>query len=254
MRNIWTIAKRDYRAYFTTPIGYIVIAVFLAVMGLMFFANLDNFARQNMMQAVNAGRGQSITDGIIRPLYGNMNVIFLFMFPIVTMRLFAEERRQQTLQLLMTSPITLWEIILGKFFSALFFCLTIVVITLVYPAVLFATGNPDWGPIAASVIGTVLLMSSYLAIGIFCSALTEHQIIAFILAFGISLIFWLISWATQFSGPVLGDIFMYLSLISHFYGNFSQGVINTADVAFYLAFTFVGLFLTHRVLDSYRWR
>src|SRR6185437_9470483 len=119
MTNVWTIARRDFKTYFTSPIAYIVIAGFMVIMGWMFFFNLSHFNMQNMQyQQFNMGRGVSITDGIIRPLYGNMNVIFLFMVPFITMRLFAEEKKQNTIQLLMTSPVSLTEIILGKFLSS----------------------------------------------------------------------------------------------------------------------------------------
>ena len=195
----------------------------------------------------------SITDGIIRPLYGNMNVIFLFMVPFITMRLFAEEKKIHTIELLMTSPVTLTEIILGKFLSAFLLVLIMLGLTSVYAVILFTTGNPDLGPILSSYLGTLLLASCYLSIGILFSSVTENQIVAGALTFAAGLFFWLVSWATQSVGPVWGEILTYLSLISHF-NDFSRGLINTTDVFYYLSFIGVGLFLTHRVLDSYRWR
>jgi ABC-2 type transport system permease protein len=252
--NVWTIARRDFRAYFTSPIAYIVIAGFLAIMGWMFFFNLSHFNMQNLQyQQFNSGKAASITDGIIRPLYGNMNVIFLFLVPFITMRLFAEERKQHTIELLMTAPVTLTEIILGKFFSSFLLVLVMLLLTLVYPVVLILAGNPDLGPIVTSYIGTLLLASCYLSLGLFFSSLTENQIVAGALTFASGLFFWLISWATQAAGPVWSDVLSYLSLINH-YNNFSQGVINTSDVLFYLSFIGIGLFLTHRTLDSFRWR
>jgi ABC-2 type transport system permease protein len=223
-------------------------------MGWMFFFNLSHFNMQNLQyQQFNMGKGTSITDGIIRPLYGNMNVIFLFLVPFITMRLFAEERKQHTIELLMTSPVTLLEIILGKFLSSFLLVFIMLAGTLVYPIVLFLTGNPDLGPIVTSYIGTLLLASCYLSLGVLFSAVTENQIVAGALTFAAGLFFWLISWATQAAGPVWSDILMYLSLINH-YNNFGQGLINTTDVLFYFSFIGIGLFLTHRVLDSFRWR
>jgi ABC-2 type transport system permease protein len=254
IRNIWYIARKDFRAYFTSPIAYIVIAGFLVIMGWMFFFNLSHFNYQNMQyQQMNMGKGASITDGIIKPVYGNMNVIFLFLVPFITMRLFAEERKLHTIELLMTAPITLTEIILGKFFSSFLLVAVMLALTIVYPVILFVTGNPELGPIVTSYIGTLLLASCYLSLGILFSSLTENQIVAGALTFASGLFFWLISWATQSAGPVWSDILMYLSLISH-YNNFSQGLLNTTDIFFYLSFIGVGLFLTHRVLDSFRWR
>jgi ABC-2 type transport system permease protein len=254
MRNILIIARRDFRAYFTSPIAYIVIAGFLVIMGWMFFFNLSHFNAQNLQyQQFNMGKAASITDGIIRPLYGNMNVIFLFLVPFITMRLFAEERKLHTIELLMTAPVTLAQIILGKFFSSLLLVIVMLAFTLVYPIVLFATGNPELGPIVTSYIGTLLLSGCYLSLGILFSSLTENQIVAGALTFAAGLFFWLVSWATQAAGPVWSDVLMYLSLISH-YNNFSQGLLNSSDVLFYLSFIGIGLFLTHRVLDSFRWR
>ncbi|MCM2276505.1 MAG: ABC transporter permease [Oligoflexia bacterium] len=254
MRNIWTIARRDFRAYFTSPIAYIVIAGFLAIMGWMFFWNLSHFNLQNLQyQQFRMGKGASITEGIIRPLFGNMNVIFLFLVPFITMRLFAEERKQHTIELLMTSPVTLTEIILGKFLSSLLLVGTMLVLTLVYPITLFLTGNPDLGPIVTSYLGTIFLTGCYLSLGILFSSMTENQIVAGALTFAAGLFFWLISWASQSAGAVWGDVLSYLSLIGH-YNNFGQGIINSTDVVFYLSFIGIGLFLTHRVLDSFRWR
>jgi ABC-2 type transport system permease protein len=254
MHNTWTIARRDFKTYFTSPIAYIVIAGFLVIMGWMFFFNLSHFNMQNLQyQQYNMGKGVNISDGIIRPLYGNMNVIFLFLVPFITMRLFAEERKLQTLSLLVTSPITLTEIIFGKFLSALLLTLVMLGMTMVYPIILFATGNPELGPIVTSYVGTMLLTSCYISIGLLFSCVTENQIVAGALTFASGLFFWLISWATQSAGPVWSDVLMYLSLISH-YNNFSQGLLNTSDIFYYLSFIGVGLFLTHRVLDSYRWR
>ena len=253
-KNIWYIARRDFKAYFTSPIAYIVIAGFMGIMGWMFFFNLSYFNLQNMQyQQFNMGKGISITDGIIRPLYGNMNVIFLFMVPFITMRLFAEEKKLHTIELLMTSPVSLTEIILGKFLSSFLLVSVMLSLTVIYPIVLFATGNPELGPIVTSYIGTLLLSSCYLSLGILFSSMTENQIVAGALTFASGLFFWLVSWATQSAGAVWGDFLNYLSLISH-YNNFGQGLLNTSDIFFYLSFIGMGLFLTHRVLDSYRWR
>lgn len=254
MGNIWTIAKRDLKSYFTSPVAYVVAAIFLGIMGWMFFWNLSNFNAQNLQyQQYNMGKGVSIADGIVRPLFGNMNVIFLFLVPFITMRLFAEERKLHTLELLMTAPVTNWQIILGKFLSSFLLVSVILAITLVYPIILFVTGNPDPGPIVTSYIGTLFMFSSYLAVGLLCSSLTENQIIAAVLTWGILLFFWLIAWAAQNAGPVWTDVIQHLSLISH-YSNFSRGIIDTTDVVFYLSFIGLGLFLTQRVLDSFRWR
>ena len=254
LKNSWTIAMRDYKNYFNSPLAYLITAAFLFIMGWMFFYGLSNFNQQNMeYQQYNAGKAMSITDGIIKPLFGNMNVIFLFIIPFITMRLFAEERKNHTIQILLTAPVTLAEIVFGKFLSAALLVLSMMVLTLAYPAVLYYAGNPEWGPILTSFLGTFLLTSSLISVGVLFSATTENQIVAGILSFGAGLFLWLISWAAYSAGPVWNEVLMHLSLINHF-NNFSQGMIQSVDVIYYLSFIFLGLFLTHRVLDSYRWR
>lgn len=254
MRNIWTIARRDFRAYFTSPIAYIVIALFLLIMGIMFFNNLSWFNQQNLQsQQFGMGKGTSITKGIIQPLYGNMNVVLLFLLPFVTMRLFAEEKRNHTIELLLTSPISLAQLVIGKFLSAFLLVVVMLGVTAIYPLILFLTGNPEGGPILTCYLGTLLMASSIISMGVLFSAMTENQIVAGALAFASGLFFWIINWFTHTAGPVWSDVLGYLSLISH-YNNFAQGLLTTNDVLYYLSFIGLGLFLTHRVLDSYRWR
>jgi ABC-2 type transport system permease protein len=253
-RNVWTIARRDFRSYFTSPIAYIIIAGFLFIMGYMFFSTLSYYNLNALRyQQYNMGKGVSITDGIIRPLFGNMNVVFLFMVPFITMRLIAEEKKLHTIELLLTSPITLVDLVFGKFLSSLLLVGIMLLLTVVYPVILMATGTPELGPIVASYAGTLLLVGCYLAIGILFSSMTENQIVAGALTFAGGLFFWLVSWAQQTAGPVWGEILNYLSLISH-YNNFGKGLVDTSDVLYYFSFIGLGLFLTHRVLDSYRWR
>lgn len=255
LRNVWTIARRDFRSYFTSPIAYIMIAGFLAIMGWMFFHSLEAFNTQNMQyQQFNMGKPLSVNQQLVGPLYGNMNVTFLFIIPFITMRLFAEERKNQTLVLLLTSPVTLAEVVLGKFLSSAMLVGVMLLITTVYPATLFWTGNPDIGVVFSAMLGCFLVACSLISVGVFFSAMSENQIVAGALTFCTGLFLWLISWAAYSAGPVWSDVLMHLSLINHFMQNFAQGAISTVDVVYYLSFIFLGLFLTHRVLDSYRWR
>ncbi len=254
LSNIWTIARKDYTGYFTSPIAYIVMAAFLAIMGWMFYSNLAYFKMQSFQfQNMNMGKSPTITEGIIQPLFGNMNVILLLILPSITMRLFAEEKKLHTIELLLTAPLTLGEIILGKFTSAAMFLATMLAVTGVYPLILLFTGNPDAGPLFTNILGTFLMGCCVLSVGVLCSAVTENQIVAGVLAFSAGISFWLVSWASQWAGPVWGDVLGYLSLISH-YNNFARGLLSTADLLYYFSFIGTGLFLTHRILDSYRWR
>ncbi|MBY0471320.1 ABC transporter permease [bacterium] len=251
-RNIWTIAQRDFRSYFTSPIAYVVIGAFMSIVGFMFFFNLDHYVRQMAFSAMG-NKGVSVTDGIVRPFYGNMNVILLFIAPMITMRLFSEEKKMHTIELLMTSPLTLTEIIVGKFCSAMLLVGVMLLVTSIYPIVLFSAFTPDYGPIVCSYVGTFLLAGCYMAVGLFLSSMTENQVVAAASTFGVGLMFWIISWAASAAGPFWSGLLTNLSLIGRF-NNFGQGLLNSADIFFYLSYIFVGLFLTHRVMDSYRWR
>lgn len=253
MKKIWLIACKDFRSYFTSPIAYIVIAAFLAVMGYMFLPTLYHFEAMSAQYTQYTGRSVTLTDGVIRPVYGNMNVVLFILLPFITMRLFAEERKLHTLELLLTSPVTLWEIVLGKFFSSLFLVSVMLGITLIYPAILYITGSPDTGPILGAYLGIFLMSASYLAIGVLYSAVTENQIVAGALTFATILLCWIVNWTGQYVGPVWSDILDHLSLVNH-YQNFSQGLFSTTDIIFFLSFIWFWLFLTHRALDSYRWR
>jgi ABC-2 type transport system permease protein len=190
---------------------------------------------------------------VIVPLYSNMSVVLLFIVPFITMRLFSEERKLHTLELLMTSPVTLGEIVMGKFLSAALMSLVLLGSALIFPLSLFFVAKPDIGPIIGANIGLFLMVMSYAAVGILYSAMTENQIISGSLSIATILLFWIVSWIGQAAGPVASDVIEYISLITH-YRNFSLGAVSSPDVIFYLSFTGFFLFLTHRVLDSYRWR
>ena len=253
MTKAWIIAKRDFRTYFSSPIAYIVIAAFLGVMALMFIPSLAYFEQTVMQYQQMQGRQVGFTEGVIRPTYGNMCVILLFLIPFITMKLFAEEKKMHTLELLMTSPVTTLEIVLGKFLASVLFVSVMLALTTIYPLSLLVIGNPDIGPIFGSYLGLVLMGAAYSAVGIFYSAMTENQIVAGALSLFTALALFIINWVGQFSGPVLSDILDQLSLIRH-YDSFSNGVLATNDIVFYVSFTGFFLFLTYRVLDSYRWR
>ncbi|MCC7441237.1 MAG: ABC transporter permease subunit [Bdellovibrionales bacterium] len=254
MNKTWIITWRDFKANFTSPIGYIFITAFLGLLGYMFFYNLYHFNLQNLQyQQFNMGKAASITDGIVRPLFGNMNVLLFIIMPFLTMRLFAEEKKNHSIELLMTAPVTITQMVLGKFFSAVLMLGLMLTLTTFYPIVLAVTGNPDAGPIVGGYLGTFLMGACFIAIGVFCSAVTENQIVAASVSFGLILFFWLISWASQSAGSVIGDVLTYLSLITH-YNEFSQGLLTAKNLIFYLSFAFFWLFMAHRVLESYRWR
>jgi ABC-2 type transport system permease protein len=254
LKNVATIAKKDFRGYFSSPVAYIIMAVFAFIMGWMFISILGAYVQNaTRFEQMHMGKGPSLNDMMIRPIFGNLNVVLLFLVPFITMRLFAEERKNNTIELLFTAPVTWTEIIFGKFFSALGFVLVLLALTLPFPLAIAAAVKPDWAVIATCYIGTILMIGIYVAVGMWCSSVTENQIVAGGLTFGIILFLWIIKWAALNAGPAWGDFLGYLSIIDHF-EDFSRGVFNSKDLVFYFSATGLWLFMTYKSLESYSWR
>jgi ABC-2 type transport system permease protein len=189
----------------------------------------------------------------IRPLLHNIAIIGLFLMPGLTMRLFAEEKRQGTMELLATSPLTNWQITLGKFVSALMFYLVMLLATGVFVGLLFFFGNPELMPILSGYLGLLLVGGCFISLGLLFSAFTENQIIAFVSAFAVNLAILALGWLSNFTGPTLGQFFSGISPIEHF-DDFSKGIIDTKHLIYYLSFMFGGIFLTYVTVESARWR
>ena len=185
--------------------------------------------------------------------FGNLAVIFLFIVPLFTMRLLAEEKRSGTMELLFTFPLTDWGVIMGKFLAALLLYALLLAITVLYSLAFATVLKLDWGAIAVGYLGLLLLGGAFLALGLFCSSLTENQIIAAIIAFSLMLLFWIIGWYEELGPPAYQGFFKYISTMGHF-DAFSRGVLDTRDILYYLGFIFFFLFLTKRQLESRQWR
>jgi ABC-2 type transport system permease protein len=198
-------------------------------------------------------RDLSVTEGVLRPLFQNVSVIMLFFLPFLTMRLFAEEKKSGTMELLLTYPIRDGEVLLGKYLAALVFFLVMLSLTFTYPVLVSWTTRMEWGPLLTGYLGLVLQGAAFIAVGLLVSSLTENQIIAAAVSFGTLLIFWVISWASESAGGTLGRVLSHLSITEHF-DSFAKGVIDTKDVIYYLNMTVLSLFFTLRSLDSKRWR
>ena len=259
MRKFLAIPQKDFKSYFTSPIAYVVLTVFLVVSGFLFFNLLSSFnyrliqLLQLKMQIPTIEISINLNDWILNPLFNNLGITLLLMLPILTMRLFAEEKKTGTFELVMTSPVSILQVVMGKFIACLIFFIIMLFLTIQYPLILYIYGNPDLGPVYTSYLGLLLLGCTFIAIGIFTSALTENQIISAIISFGILLILWIISWLGDNVGGKWGEVISYLSLLEHF-DDFSKGVINTKDIVFYLSSTFLGLCLTFQVIKSQQWK
>jgi len=253
--KIWPIFKKEMRLYFTSPVAYVVLAIFLVIAGYFFSAIFSYFTMASMQAAMNPqmSRELSVTDSVMRPLFSNLSVILLLLIPIVTMRLFAEERRAGTIELLLTYPVRDGAVLIGKYLAALALYAIMLAFTLVYPALLLYFTRVEWGPLLTGYLGLLLMGATFLSVGLFASTLTENQIIASLITFGVLLIFWVIGWSAESVGGVWGRVLTDLSMLEH-YDTFSKGVLDTKDVIYYVNFTLLGLFLTLRSLESQRWR
>ena len=254
MRNILAIAHKELRAYFASPIAYIVIGFFALLYGFFFIAIMRYFVGQSMQAGLMGGaQAMNVNQQLIRPLLQNVTVVVLFLLPMVTMRTYAEEKRSGTIELLLTSPVTDFEIVMGKFLGAMALYCAMLAVTLFHVAVLYLYGRPEWKPIVTSYLGLILFGGCFISVGLFISSLSKNQIVAGSVTFVIFLLLWVINWIGSFAGPTGDKLTAYLSIVDHF-DDFSKGVIDTTHIIYYVSFITFGLFLTAKSVDSERWR
>ena len=259
MRNILAIIERELRAYFISPVAYVVLTIFAFLSGLFFQTILSQIMQYAMMQAMQGaqfGRGPTPIDvpGIVsRQFLQTMSVILLFMIPMITMALFSEEKKRGTIELLLTSPITDLQVVLGKFFAAVSFFVILLFTTFIPTIVLYIYGKPATGPILSAYLGLFLYGLALLAVGVFISTLTENQIVSAVISFGTIMVLWLVDVVAQRAEAPTKDVLTYMSVLSHL-DDFMKGVLSTSHIIFYLSMMAFALFLTYRSIDSLRWR
>lgn len=236
MSKIFAIAGRELRSYFMSPLAYVVAAFFMVVAGYLFSLILYHTKQANL-----------------QPLFSNLAVMFLLITPALTMRLIADERKTGTIELLMTSPITDRDLVIGKYLSSVVYLAFLLALTLVFPAILAFTAQPDWATIWTGYLGTFLLGASFMAIGVLASSLTANMIVAAMITFAFSLVVWLLPSAGQMFGGTAGDVMTYLSVMNH-QENLGRGIIDTIDLLYYASFILAALFLTIRSVETYHWR
>lgn len=254
MKNAWIIARKELKSYFASPIAYGLMAFFAAICGYFFYIATAIFVQRGMeAQMMGRSMPMDVNEWVVRPVLMNISVIGLFMIPMITMRLFAEEKRTGTIELLATSPIHDLEIIVGKWLAALILYAGILGLSAINILMLFAYGKPDWRPILIAYFGLLLQGGCLLAIGTFISTTTRNQIIAGTATFAVCLILWVLDWVAAYEQAAWAKVIAYMSVVSHF-EPFSKGVLDTKDVIFYASMIFFGLFLTARSMESLRWR
>jgi ABC-2 type transport system permease protein len=257
MRNIMAIAGKELRGYFHSPIAYLLLTVWTILVGLIFYLSVGEYINYTFRMEAMGGMGQpmpGLNEVIVRGmLQGFLMVVLLFMMPLITMRLYAEEKRTGTIELLLTSPLTDLEIILGKFLGALALYGILVAITLLYISVLFLYGNPSAKPIVANVLGLLLYGAALLAVGMWISTFTRNQIIAGVVSMVAFLMLYIFNWPAMFLDNKVAQFLSSMAISTHI-ENFSKGVIQLSDVVYYVSVIILGIFFTARSVEALKGR
>ena len=255
MSNIWSLVKKEVRAYFGSPIAYAVLFAFTLIYGWMFYNLIMWFNLQSMQMAQNPYYAQqiNINELVFSPLFGNMSLILVFVTPLLTMRLMAEEKKNGTDELLFTSPLTVGQIVLGKYLAALVMLAAMLGLTALLSIFAFSLGNPDLAPWLTGYLGLFLIGGAYIGLGLFFSSLTENQIVAAVLTFLTLLLFFLLHWISSLGSGAWQGVVNYLGFSTHL-EDLTRGILDTKDLVYYVSFSFFGLFLAHSVVQSRRWR
>lgn len=255
MRGIAGVFQKEITITFVSPIFYAACFIFLLISGYFFYSTTAYFNLISLQAAQNPYLTESLnlTDMVLKPFFGDLAVILLLMLPLLTMRLYAEEKKTGTIELLFTYPVSDASVLVGKFAATVVLLLLMLAGTLPFLVILETMVDLEWGIVGSGYLGVVLLGSGFIALGIFTSSLTENQIVAAVISFGALLLFWAVGWAKAVTGPALGAVLEHLSIIDHL-DRFTQGLIDTRDVVFYVLFILFWLFLTLRFLNSRFWR
>jgi len=260
LRSIYAVYRKEMDHYFVSPIAYVIVGVFL-ILTAYFFNRLLVVLIQESFEATMEGMqggGAAAFDVpslVMRNFFGILSTLLLFITPMLTMGIYSEERKRGTMELLMTSPITDAQIVLGKFFASLTLLILMLLPTAGYFAYMMFHSEPTgaWKVLLSTYLGALLLGSALLALGAFFSSLTESQLIAAVLSFGAILLLWVVDFGSAAGAGAMAGALSYLSVFKH-YDDFTRGVITTSNLIFYVSFIFIGIFLTIRSLDSMRWR
>ena len=253
MRVILTIASRELRGYFATPVGWLCMTGFAVVTGFFFALMTTDFAAQAATDQFNPYMASqlNLTDWLIQPFFANTAVILLMLCPALSMRLFAEDRRSGALELLLASPISSSQIVTGKYLGSLGFVLAMLGTTLPMTGILYWLGSPDTGVILSAYLATLLLAASFMAVGMLTSAFTTSQVVALVLSFGALLSLWVLSWTSGLGD--LGEAVAAVSMLTHLQ-QLSKGLLHLKDLVYFVSFIAVFVFATIQRVEAYRWR
>jgi ABC-2 type transport system permease protein len=246
---ILTIALRELRTLFLSPLAWAILAVVQAILAFLFLARVELY-QIYQPQLASLENAPGVTEVIVPDLLGNAAIVLLLVVPLLTMRLVAEERRNKTLTLLFSAPVSMSEIILGKFLGIVLFLLILLALIALMPLSLLTGATLDFGILGAALLGLALVLASFAAVGLYMSTLTQYPTVAAIATFGALLLFWVLDWSGQGTGA-MGGVLSYLSLFNH-YKPFLEGVLDSADAVYHLLLITTFLVLSIRRLDADR--
>jgi ABC-2 type transport system permease protein len=256
MRNIWAICKRELLAFFVSPIAYFVITGFTLLVGFFFFNHLSYFAQMVEMSAMISLRGRdlpNLNQTVIEGVYQTMVVILVFLIPLLTMRTIAEEKKKGTFELLITSPVSVSQIVFGKFLSIAIVLIIMLSVNLIFPALLMKYGNPEVLPIVSGFLGLILCSLGFASIGMAVSSFTENQVVAGVVSMVTLLLLYVIQAPAESLGGTAADVFRYLSPVDQLQ-DLLRGIITLKSITYFVSLIVIGLFLSQRALEAYRWR
>lgn len=255
MRGFWPVYRKELYSLFASPIFYVVAFTFLVIAGYFFYSAVAYFNMLSFQASQNpfAAKQINLLEMVLRPFFMDLSVVLLLVSPLLTMRLYAEEKKAGTLELLLTYPVADSAVVCAKFTAVVSVLAVVVAGTFPGIVLLSAMTSPGWKPILCGYLGLFLVGSAFMALGTFTSSVTQNQIIAAVLSFGSLLMFWIIGWVKSFVGTSAAAFIEYLSITTHF-DNFTKGIFDSRDFLYYVLFMAFFLFLTLRQMTSYRWR
>jgi gliding motility-associated transport system permease protein len=251
--NVWALTRREVQSYFASPVAYVVLGLFTLIFGFLFYAYLDSFSQRSLGQSLpGAPEVLNLNQDMIRWLLGDTSWLLVFLLPMLTMRSLSEELRSGTIELLLTSPLTDFQIVAGKFLGAIVLYVAMLALTFLHMGLLFLFGDPEWKALAVGYLGLFLLGSALISLGIAFSSLSRNQIVAGLLSLSAFLFLGFFQSADNWAGRAAG-FFTYLSATEHI-EPFVKGVVDSRDVVYYLSFIGLGLLLAKQSVESLRWR
>jgi ABC-2 type transport system permease protein len=257
VRNVLTIAGREIRSYFASPVAYVLLAAYLALAGYFFFALISAFNTTlqiySMMRNPEMLARFNLNQMVVVPLLHNLAVLLIFIVPAITMRMFPEEKRAGTYELLLTSPVRVGEIVLGKFFGGLVLVLLMVALSGLFAVLLMLYGNPEVPMMLSGYLGLALMATVFLAIGTLVSSFTDNVVIAYVGTLFALLVLYTVGWLGETLPGGAGALVRYASITEHFQ-ELTKGIIDTKDLVYFATLLLIGLFLTYRSVESVRWR